>query len=64
MANYFKPIESVDYMIAQSQLAKTMRKVCENDSPITIEGVGKDKVVMMPLEYFNKLQAQSSACKR
>lgn len=48
-------MQKIDYLEAQSQLAKTMRKVCELDTPITINGAGKDQVVMMPLDTFNKL---------
>jgi len=48
-------IESIDYVTAQAQLAKTMRRVCENDSPIAIDGIGKDRVVIVPLEHFEKL---------
>lgn len=48
-------MKKIDYLDAQSQLAKTMRKVCELDAPITINGAGKDQVVMMPLDTFNKL---------
>jgi len=43
----------------QSALAKTMRQVCEADAPLTIDGAGKDQVVMMPLETFNKLTSSS-----
>jgi PHD/YefM family antitoxin component YafN of YafNO toxin-antitoxin module len=49
-------MQKIDYLEAQSQLAKTMRKVCELDTPITINGAGKDQVVMMPLDTFNKLR--------
>ncbi len=48
-------MQKVDYLDAQSKLAKTMRQVCEEDRPITINGAGKDQVVMMPLETFYKL---------
>lgn len=50
-----RELESIDYLTAQAQLAKTMRRVCENDVPITIDGIGKDRVVLMPLEQFQKL---------
>lgn len=39
----------------QSALAKTMRQVCEANTPLTIDGAGKDQVVMMPLETFYQL---------
>jgi PHD/YefM family antitoxin component YafN of YafNO toxin-antitoxin module len=32
-----------------------MRQVCQEDTPITINGAGKDQVVMMPLETFLRL---------
>ena len=48
-------MKKIDYLDAQSQLAKTMRTVCELDAPITINGAGKDQVVMMPLDTFNRL---------
>ena len=52
-------MQKIDYLDAQSKLAKTMRQVCEQDMPITINGAGKDQVVMMPLETF--LQLSKSA---
>ena len=48
-------MQKIDYLEAQSKLAKTMRQVCEEDMPVTINGAGKDQVVMMPLETFLKL---------
>ena len=39
----------------QAALAKTMRQVCEANAPLTIDGAGKDQVVMMPLTTFNQL---------
>lgn len=53
-------MQKIDYLEAQSQLAKTMRKVCEQDTPVTINGAGKDQVVMMPLDTFNKLKTTAS----
>ena len=49
-------MQKIDYLDAQSQLAKTMRQVCEDNTPVTINGAGKDQVVMMPLETFQKLR--------
>lgn len=49
-------MQKIDYLDAQSQLAKTMRQVCREDTPVTINGAGKDQVVMMPLETFQKLK--------
>lgn len=54
-------MKKIDYLDAQSQLAKTMRHVCEKDTPVTINGAGKDEVVMMPLETFQKLKCLSLA---
>jgi len=48
-------MKKIDYIEAQTRLAKTMRQVCEEDIPITINGAGKDQVVMVPLETFQKL---------
>ncbi len=48
-------MQKIDYLEAQSKLAKTMRQVCEEDTPVTINGAGKDQVVMMPLETFQEL---------
>jgi len=53
-------MQKIDYIEAQSKLAKTMRQVCENDIPVTINGAGKDQVVMMPLETFHKLNKPSA----
>ena len=52
-------MQKIDYLEAQSKLAKTMRQVCEKDTPVTINGAGKDQVVMMPLETFLKLNKSS-----
>jgi len=48
-------MQKIDYLEAQSKLAKTMRQVCEEDTPVTINGAGKDQVVMMPLTTFQQL---------
>jgi len=48
-------MQKIDYLEVQSKLAKTMRQVCQEDTPVTINGAGKDQVVMMPLETFLKL---------
>ncbi len=48
-------MQKIDYLEAQSKLAKTMRQVCREDTPVTINGAGKDQVVMMPLKTFDKL---------
>jgi PHD/YefM family antitoxin component YafN of YafNO toxin-antitoxin module len=48
-------MQKIDYLEVQSKLAKTMRQVCQEGTPITINGAGKDQVVMMPLETFLRL---------
>lgn len=48
-------MRTIDYLEAQHKLAKTMRQVCEKDAPVTINGAGKDQVVMMSLETFQLL---------
>ena len=48
-------MKKIDYLEAQSKLAKTMRQVCNEDMPVTINGAGKDQVVMMPLKTFLRL---------
>jgi PHD/YefM family antitoxin component YafN of YafNO toxin-antitoxin module len=48
-------MQKIEYLEVQSKLAKTMRQVCQEDTPITINGAGKDQVVMMPLETFLRL---------
>ena len=53
-------MQKIDYLEAQSKLAKTMRKVCTDDQPVTINGAGKDQVVMMPLDTFLKLHESSN----
>lgn len=44
----------------QAALAKTMRNVCENESPLTIDGAGKNQVVMMSLATFKQLHPQAT----
>lgn len=48
-------MQKIDYLEAQSRLAKTMRQVCKENTPVTINGAGIDQVVMMPLETFRRL---------
>lgn len=50
-------MQRIDYIDAQAQLAKTMRRVCESEQPIAIDGAGKDSVVMMPMEVFKQLSS-------
>ena len=51
-------MQRIDYIDAQAQLAKTMRRVCESEQPIAIDGAGKDSVVMMPMEVFQQLSIE------
>lgn len=55
-------MRKIDYLDAQSKLAKTMRQVCEEGRPVTINGAGKDQVVMMPLETFHQLYPINKSC--
>jgi len=48
-------MQKIDFLTAQAQLAKTMRQVCETNVPITINGLGKDEVVVMSAADFEKL---------
>jgi len=51
-------MRTIDFLTAQTQLAKTMRQVCKEGAPITIDGMGKDEVVMMSLADFEQLTAE------
>ena len=55
-------MQRIDYIDAQAQLAKTMRRVCESEQPIKIDGAGKDSVVMIPLELFKQLKSETLCC--
>ncbi|MFT5571482.1 MAG: PHD/YefM family antitoxin component YafN of YafNO toxin-antitoxin module [Cryomorphaceae bacterium] len=55
-------MQYIDYIDAQAQLAKTMRRVCESEQPIAIDGAGKDSVVMIPLELFKQLKSETLSC--
>jgi PHD/YefM family antitoxin component YafN of YafNO toxin-antitoxin module len=55
-------MQRIDYIDAQAQLAKTMRRVCESEQPIAIDGAGKDSVVMIPLELFKQLKSETLYC--
>jgi len=47
----------------QATLAKAMRRVCEANSPVTLDGAGKDRVVMMSLDAYKKLNSsQETIC--
>ena len=60
-------MQHIDYIEAQAQLAKTMRRVCESEQPLAIDGAGKDRVVMLPFEVFQQLQVlqrMSAQCEK
>ncbi|GHA06837.1 hypothetical protein GCM10008090_15650 [Arenicella chitinivorans] len=54
-------MERIDYLAAQTSLAKTMRRVCETEQAIAIDGAGKDQVVMLSLQQYQALAAQCCA---
>ncbi len=54
-------MERIDYLTAQTSLAKTMRRVCETEQAIAIDGAGKDQVVMLSLEQYQALATQCPA---
>lgn len=51
-------MERIDYLTAQTSLAKTMRRVCETEQAIAIDGAGKDQVVMLSLQQYQALAAR------
>lgn len=48
-------MKKIDLLDAQKQLAKLMRQTCESGSPITINGMGKDEVVVLSAADYQKL---------
>lgn len=50
-------MERVDYLTAQKYLPRTMRRVCETDQAVTIDGAGKDQVVMLSKKQYDALLA-------
>lgn len=53
-------MQTLDFLKAQAQLAKAMRDVCENNKPVTINGMGKNEVVMMSLDLYKKLEENAN----
>ncbi|RBP52744.1 hypothetical protein DFR28_101126 [Arenicella xantha] len=49
-------MERIDYLTAQEYLARTMRRVCETEQAITIDGAGKDQVVMLPVAQYELIR--------
>lgn len=54
-------MERIDYLTAQTSLAKTMRRVCETEQAIAIDGAGKDQVVMLSLQQYEALAERCCA---
>lgn len=49
-------MEAISYTNARSNLAKTMKKVCEDHDPVIITRRNENAVVMMSLEDFQALE--------
>ncbi len=48
-------MESISYTSARSNLAKTMKKVCDDHSPVAITRKGEITVVMMSMADYQAL---------
>ncbi len=49
-------MDTITYTSARSNLAKTMKKVCDDHSPIVITRKSSKSVIMMSLEDFHALE--------
>jgi antitoxin YefM len=49
-------MEAISYTNARSNLAKTMKKVCEDHDPVIITRRNENAVVIMSLEDFQALE--------
>ena len=49
-------METISYTAARGNLAKTMKKVCDDHSPVIITRKTAPPVVMMSLEDFSSLE--------
>jgi antitoxin YefM len=49
-------METITYTAARGNLAKTMRKVCDDHSPVIITRKTAQPVVMMSLEDYSSLE--------
>jgi antitoxin YefM len=49
-------MNAISYTSARGNLAKTMKKVCENHDPVIITRNKSDSVVMLSLEDYESLQ--------
>jgi antitoxin YefM len=52
-------MDTISYSAARSQLASTMKRVCEDHEPIIITRQKEDSVVMISLDDFNALEETS-----
>ena len=49
-------MDTIAYSSARSNLAKTMKKVCDDQSPVIITRKSESPVVMMSLEDYQALE--------
>ncbi len=49
-------MDTITYTSARNNLAKTMKKVCDDHSPVVITRKSSQSVVMMSLEDFHALE--------
>lgn len=49
-------MDTITYTFARGNLAKTMKKVCDDHSPVVITRKSSEPVVMMSLEDFQALE--------
>lgn len=49
-------MDTITYTSARGNLAKTMKKVCDDHSPVIITRKTEDPVVMMSLEDYQALE--------
>jgi antitoxin YefM len=52
-------MNAISYTSARGNLAKTMKKVCENHDPVIITRKKSDAVVMVSLEDFEAMRETS-----
>lgn len=52
-------MKTVSYTNARQNLAKTMRRVCDDHDPVIITSNGSASVVMLSLEDFESLEETS-----
>jgi antitoxin YefM len=52
-------MDTISYSAARSQLASTMKRVCEDHEPIIITRQKEDSVVMISLDDFKALEETS-----